>query len=121
MTEWAAGCSWNEALAVSGLPAGDLARTLSRVLDAVRQLGNLPYTPIRRDSHSEAGSPGIHPEIRRLCREAARAINRYPVKDLLAFEDTGDEIDIDTESDMFDDDIGDDEDGFEEDEIGQSA
>jgi hypothetical protein len=32
-------------------------------------------------------SPGIHPEIRRLCREAARAMDRFPVKDPLPFDE----------------------------------
>jgi len=90
VTAWAAGCSWSEALQISGTSPGDLARTLSRVLDAVRQLGNLPYVAIRRrrSSHDDVAvvSPGIHAEVRRLCREAAQAINRYPVKDPLAFE-----------------------------------
>ncbi|KAL7567549.1 hypothetical protein ACA910_000153 [Epithemia clementina (nom. ined.)] len=89
VTAWAQGCSWSEALSLSGLPPGDLVRTLSRVLDAVRQLGNLPYEPIRKEGFSVGGSrvsPGIHPQIRRLCRQAATAIDRYPLKDPLSFE-----------------------------------
>jgi hypothetical protein len=104
VTAWAGGCTWTEALQVSGLPPGDLARTLSRALDALRQLGNLPYRPVRRgdyggdeSSNGVATSPGIHPEIRRLCREAAKAINRYPVKDTLAFEGSDEEDDFDQE------------------------
>lgn len=88
VTAWAEGCNWQEALELSGLPPGDLARTLSRVLDAVRQLGNLPYIPVRKSSSSnghENQSPGIDPTIRLLCREASRAINRYPVKDTFMF------------------------------------
>ena len=105
VTAWANGCSWNEALSLSGLPPGDLVRTLSRVLDAVRQLGNLPYEPIRKGDFGVGGqrvSLGIHPQVRRLCREAAIAIDRYPVKDPMSFETSvdpeangmeGDEID----------------------------
>ena len=87
-------------------PPGDLVRTLSRALDALRQLGNLPYTPLRRgDLDENSGSTGVnsprglHPEVRKLCRDAAKAINRYPVKDLLTFE-TGEEDDeLDDEED----------------------
>jgi hypothetical protein len=93
VTEWAAGCSWNEALALAGVPPGDLVRTLSRALDGLRQLGNLQYDPIRKgdlDEKSYSSGPmmprGLHPEVRRLCRDAAKAINRYPVKDMLSFE-----------------------------------
>ena len=103
VTAWAGGCTWNEALQISGSAPGDLARILSRSLDAVRQLGNLPYVPVRRFDMTSAPR-GIHPEIRRLCREAARAINRYPVKDPLAFEsgeekNEEDDLDVDSESD----------------------
>jgi hypothetical protein len=96
------------------LPPGDLARVLGRALDALRQLGNLPFRPVRRhgdfDEASDKASrvlatpPGIHPEIRRLCREAANAINRYPVKDTLAFEGNNDD-DNNTESDDENDDF----------------
>jgi len=95
-TAWADGCSWSDALKLSGLPPGDLVRVLSRVLDAVRQLGNLPFEPIRggewitgsrgMEQSDSVISPGIHPEVRKLCRNAAKCINRYPVKDPLAFE-----------------------------------
>lgn len=103
VTAWASGCSWNEAVELSGSSPGDLVRVLSRVLDAVRQLGNLPFQPVRVDDdwgcHKlQSTSPGIHPDIRRLCREAAKALNRYPVKDPLAF-DTDEEI----EDDLFED------------------
>lgn len=94
VTAWAAGCSWSEALEISGSPPGDLVRTLSRVLDAVRQLGNLPFTPVRKsDVNGDVAfvSPGIHPDIRRLCREAAKSINRYPVKDPIAFQASDEE------------------------------
>lgn len=101
VTAWADGCTWTEALQISGLPPGDLARILSRALDALRQLGNLPYTPVRRKSFS---SPGIHPDIRNLCRDAARKINRYPVKDpLFVVSDDVDDDEI-IEEDDFDDD-----------------
>ena len=83
---------------------GDLARTLSRVLDAVRQFGTLPYVPVRRADLMESPlvreCPGLNPEIRSLCRDAAAAINRYPLKDPLSFEaavdeDEEDEVDND--------------------------
>lgn len=119
VTAWTAGCSWEEAINLSGLAPGDLARTLSRVLDAVRQLGNLPFTPIRKEDYDDsvgiaAVSPGLDPILRRLCREASRAINRYPVKDPLAFETTEDDEDDEGESD-------DDEEAPEEDEDAKDA
>ena len=122
VTAWTAGCSWEEAINLSGLAPGDLARTLSRVLDAVRQLGNLPFTPIRKKDSDDsvviaAVSPGLDPVLRRLCREASRAINRYPVKDPLAFETTEDDEDDEGESDDDDDDdeeVPEDEDATEE-------
>lgn len=117
VTAWASGCSWQEALEISGSPPGDLARTLSRVLDAVRQLGNMPYSPIRKQELLDGPvvwdvSWGLHPEIRRLCRDAARLINRYPVKDPLQFEELDDEdVEILDEIEQF----------FEEDEIESEA
>ena len=101
VTAWADGCTWNEAIQISGgVPPGDLARTLSRVLDAVRQLGNLPFTPVRKYDLDNSDtvhrvSRGIHPDVRRLCRDAATAINRYPVKDPFSFEDGEDNDDDD--------------------------
>jgi superfamily II RNA helicase len=93
VTAWADGCSWSEALQISGSPPGDLARILGRVLDAVRQFGNLPFAPVRREDGTDqtaAVSRGLDPEVRRLCREASRAMNRYPVKDPLAFASADD-------------------------------
>jgi len=104
-------------------------RVLSRALDALRQLGGLPYAPVRRDQYIvslaiEDGtgrlvSPGIHPEIRRLCRDAAMSINRYPVKDPLAFASSEDEDDEDDDEPVvieegFEDDDDDDEQEVEE-------
>ena len=122
VTAWAGGCSWEECLRISGLPPGDLVRTLSRVLDAVRQLGNLPYEPIRRGAWITGGvqddkplvSPGIHPDVRDLCREAARAINRYPVKDPLAFETPVEEDNKEMDEDEDEDDNEMDEETLEE-------
>ena len=95
---------------------GDLARTLSRVLDAVRQFGTLPYVPVRRADLMESSiireCPGLNPEIRSLCRDAAAAINRYPLKDPLSFEAAVDEED--TEEDEADEDEMDEEDPTEE-------
>ena len=88
---------------ISGLPPGDLARTLSRVLDAVRQLGNLPFTPVRKQNRSNIPieSQGLDPIVRKLCRDASLAINRYPVKDPFAFVSQAelDEQDDDGEED----------------------
>lgn len=95
---------------------GDLARTLSRVLDAVRQFGTLPYVPVRRADLMESPlvreCPGLNPEIRSLCRDAAAAINRYPLKDPLSFEAAVDEED--TEEDEVDDDDLDEDASIEE-------
>jgi hypothetical protein len=87
---------------MSGSSPGDLVRTISRVLDAVRQLGNLPFVPIRSvDSDIPVG---IHPDIRRLCRQAARALDRYPVKDTFALEAAVEEEE-EEEADSMDDDM----------------
>ena len=94
VTAWASGCSWSEALEISGSAPGDLARTLHRALDALRQFGSLPYRATGHLPQSE--SFGIHPDIRRLCRSAAAAMDRYPVKDPLPFdEDEGEVIEPD--------------------------
>lgn len=123
VTAWVNGCTWNEALGISGLSPGDLARTLSRVLDALRQIGNLPFTAIRKYDYYDTNTEdnmvlsgpveprGIHPDLRRMCREAAKAINRYPVKDPLSFDvnDSGEEADddVDDESILDDSDVSD--------------
>jgi hypothetical protein len=101
ITAWADGCTWNEALEMSGAAPGDLIRIIGRAMDAVRQFGGLKFNPLRKkDTNGEVivdpFSRGIHPEIRRLCREAAKGMSRYPVKDPLPFEAE--------EEDMFDDD-----------------
>ena len=93
VTAWASGCSWSEALEISGSAPGDLARTLHRALDALRQFGSLPYSPARATSIlPQTESFGIHPEIRRLCRSAAAAMHRYPVKDPLPFDEEEGEV-----------------------------
>ena len=90
VTAWANGCTWGEALEMSGAAPGDLTRIIGRAMDAVRQLGSLKFNAMRKDDFDEAIvnplSRGLHPEIRRTCREAAKAMNRYPVKDPLPFE-----------------------------------
>ena len=100
VTAWASGCSWNDALVISGAAPGDLVRTLSRALDALRQLGNLPYIPARalQNGIARLEATGIHPKVRSLCRDAANAMDRYPVKDMLPFEEdeleeSNDEVD----------------------------
>ena len=121
VTAWASGASWTEVVELSGAAPGDLARTLSRALDAVRQFGNLKYTPVRKSDIIGGGdetqahhpfSRGLHPDVRRLCREAANAMNRYPVKDQLPFEaiedelfeDDSNEIDVDEDGGLEDSD-----------------
>ena len=98
VTAWADGCTWQEALEISGAAPGDLTRIIGRALDAVRQIGSLKFNPLRKGDFDETGSivdptsRGIHPEVRRLCRSAAKAMNRYPVKDPLPFEVDEDEV-----------------------------
>jgi hypothetical protein len=82
----------------------------------MRQLGNVAYTPIRKSDMDGTGSAeprGLHPDLRRLCREAARAINRYPVKDTLSFESSTEDEDNEDE----DDDLDDDDDDKEDDDL----
>ena len=87
VTRWAAGDSWSDVLRMSGTAPGDLVRTLSRCLDALKQLGNVPYIPARGfDGTIRIEASGIHPKIRALCREAALEMDRYPVKDIMPFE-----------------------------------
>ncbi|KAL3895478.1 MAG: hypothetical protein SGARI_007435 [Bacillariaceae sp.] len=99
VSSWANGCSWTEALEISGAAPGDLTRILGRAMDGLRQIGALKYNPLRKKDFSKEDSElvdpftrGIHPEIRRLCREAAREMNRYPVKDPLPFEVTEEDV-----------------------------
>ena len=118
VTAWANGASWTEVIELSGSAPGDLARTLSRALDAVRQFGNLKYSPVRKSDIIDDGSVrhpfsrGLHPEVRRKCREAANAMNRYPVKDQLPFEAIEDELfeDDSEDAETVDEDDGEDED-----------
>lgn len=91
VTAWAGGCSWSEALEISGSAPGDLSRILNRALDALRQFGNLPFSSVRAVG-AESGvilpeSSGIHPDLRYLCREAALNMDRYPLKDPLPLDD----------------------------------
>ena len=75
----------------------------------MRQLGKLPYRAIRRDDDASFEQrsripQGLDPDIRRLCREASYAINRYPVKDSLMFdEDDSDLAEESYEADDLDD------------------
>jgi len=121
VTAWASGCSWNEALSISGAAPGDLVRTLSRALDALRQLGNLPYLPARAlDGTVRLEASGIHPRIRSLCKEAANEMDRYPVKDMLPFEE-GDEDESESEDDQEEEEEEEEEDDvFEEEEVDAS-
>ena len=120
---WTSGCTWQEALEISEAAPGDLTRIIGRVLDGLRQIGSLKYNPLRKkDLDGTSGSVvdpfsrGIHPEIRRLCREAAKEMNRYPVKDPLPFEvaedEIVDEIEAEEDSDSPVDDDDHDEDGI---------
>ena len=104
VTSWASGCTWQEALDESGLAPGDLVRVLQRALDALRQLGNLPYYPVRNmDGNFSKGCPGIHPDLRKTCRDAATQMDRYPIKDILSFDD--EVIDIGNEGAVEGDDV----------------
>jgi superfamily II RNA helicase len=117
VTAWANGCSWAEALEISGSAPGDLARMLGRALDALRQLGNLSWSPLRASDVNDSGvlnkSLGISTDVRSLCRDAARAMNRFPVKDPLPFDTDSEDLDDDF------DDEEDEEDKVEEDEAGK--
>lgn len=91
VTAWANGCSWSEALEMSQAAPGDLIRIIARAMDGLRQFGSLPFRPLRKGDVAERAvvdplKNGIHPDVRRLCREAARKMNRYPVKDQLPVE-----------------------------------
>lgn len=112
------GCTWSEALEMSGVAPGDLTRIIGRAMDAVRQFGNLKYYPLRKDDIGGTATVdplkrGIHPELRKLCREAAQAMNRYPVKDTLPFEAE--------EEDMFDETAEEEESSESNDEITKVA
>ena len=91
------------ALEISGGAPGDLVRILHRALDALRQIGSLPVNAVRSMDASagvvQQESPGIHPDIRRLCRDAATAMDRYPVKDPLPFDDDDEKEDEENEED----------------------
>jgi hypothetical protein len=67
-------------------------------------------------SSVQTESRGIHPEVRRLCRDAAKAINRYPVKDPLVF--ASDEEDEAFDKEQLDDTLDFDDD--EEDDVDQT-
>ena len=117
VTAWASGCSWNDALVISGAAPGDLVRTLSRALDALRQLGNLPYIPARATNNGIARleASGIHPTVRSLCRDAANAMDRYPVKDMLPFDE--DEIESNDEVEEEEEEKYEAEEGIEEQDV----
>ena len=100
------------ALEMSGGAPGDLVRILHRALDALRQIGSLPVNAVRSTDASagivQMESPGIHPDIRSLCRDAANAMDRYPVKDPLPFDDD-DEKEEENDEDEEEEDNDDDE------------
>ena len=119
VTAWANGCTWQEALAISGAAPGDLVRTLSRVLDALKQFGNIPYLPARPlDGTVRLEASGVHPTIRSLCREAAIEMDRYPVKDMLPFEETDEEEEADEDGESYQEVEGEYSDDDEEEEEG---
>ena len=112
VTAWASGESWSGCLTMSGLAPGDLVRILSRALDALRQIANLPYIPARGlDGTLQVESVGVHPRIRSLCKKAIVEMDRYPVKDDFPFqennegEDSTEEEDDSTASEVVDEDI----------------
>jgi hypothetical protein len=100
-------------LELSGLAPGDLARTLSRVLDSIRQIANLPYDPLRRSdveitSQFGRAPRGFDPRLKDNCRRACEAINRYPLKDSLMFnqDEESNEEEVDVEDEELDNDEG---------------
>ena len=118
VTAWASGCSWNDALVISGAAPGDLVRTLSRALDALRQLGNLPYIPARAlNGRARLEASGIHPTVRSLCRDAANAMDRYPVKDMLPFDEDEFESNDEVEEEEEEEEKYEAEEGIEEQDI----
>jgi hypothetical protein len=121
VTAWASGASWKEVLEMSGSAPGDLVRTLSRALDALRQIANLPFVPARGFEGDgvtvRLEANGVHPRIRALCRAAANDMDRYPVKDDLPFAvDAEDEEE--SESDDAEQEEGDVAENDEEEEVG---
>ena len=92
VTAWADGCSWDEAIELSGMAPGDLIRILNRVMDGLRQIGSLPYHPVRDIGRDMQHSVGIHPDIIYTCRKAARGMDRYPLKDTLLFQQDENEL-----------------------------
>lgn len=67
---------------------------MSRALDALRQIANLPYIPARGlDGIVQLEASGVHPKIRSLCREAIIEMDRYPVKDDLPFQEESEDYD----------------------------
>ncbi|EED91151.1 hypothetical protein THAPSDRAFT_262824 [Thalassiosira pseudonana CCMP1335] len=121
VTAWASGASWKEVLEMSGSAPGDLVRTLSRALDALRQIANLPFVPARGFEGDgvtvRLEANGVHPRIRALCRAAANDMDRYPVKDDLPFA-VDEEDEEESESDDAEQEEGDVAENDEEEEVG---
>ncbi len=64
VTAWSAGCTWDEALEMSKTVPSDLARVLYRSMDALHQLGSMPYHPAwswDAPTKSNLSSFGIQP------------------------------------------------------------
>ena len=62
---WANGCTWSEALEISGAAPGDLTRIIGRATDAVRQLGALKFNPVRKNDlmNNVAGGGASLPQV----------------------------------------------------------
>ena len=71
---------------------GDLIRILNRVMDGLRQIGSLPYHPVRDIGRDMQHSVGIHPDIIYTCKTAAIGMDRYPLKDTLLFQQDENEL-----------------------------
>ncbi|CAM9173266.1 unnamed protein product [Choristocarpus tenellus] len=67
---WANGCTWKELMESTSLDEGDLCRILRRSLEMLGQIPSLP------------GVPGV---LKDRAREAAAAIDRFPVSDDMSF------------------------------------
>jgi hypothetical protein len=96
-TAWANGCSWKDALLLSGgMGPGDLSAALRKVMIVLRQLGNLAnrdrnYTNNNDvslhwsdqqsscSSSSTAVPNGIHPDILKICKSAHKLVSRFPI------------------------------------------
>mmetsp|Transcript_4783 Transcript_4783/g.11511 ORF Transcript_4783/g.11511 Transcript_4783/m.11511 type:complete len:403 (+) Transcript_4783:504-1712(+) len=79
---WVLGMQWSELVARTSVQEGDLIRIMRRVLDALRQIPNLPFV---------AGGLGVGPELRLNARRALTLMDRFPVSDDVTYTVMDDE------------------------------